>query len=215
MLKATSQRLILLVPLIVLSGLVSQIAGARGSVFIIEPAKEITEKVSLSVNSEVFGNLSVIDGYPIDFWITSPSGTTVLRYAEIVNDSFNFATNENGFYTMHLNNTYVRQNVTVALVWVVNFKAIIQENVNVGTSVGVAEVVPPTTHPELPEIDDPRSENLYVKYLNFLGSYGILRVLREGISYLPICDLVLVTYCLALVVGSFEVIKHRQPATSG
>lgn len=202
------QSLILLLTIVSLLGLGVSTVSARGGVFVVKPTQEVIEDVNLGVSDEVFGNLSVTDGF-IDFYVTSPSGVTLQSYHSIANTSFSFVADENGTYSMHLNNTYQTCDVTVTLDYAVHFKAVLQENINIGFSTGVAKVVsPPQPWPE-PD-DDPELDNLYERLLNFLKASEIVRTVRDCWRYAPIRNIILVTSCIGLTVGLIEIIRHRQ-----
>jgi hypothetical protein len=200
--------LILLLTTVLLLALGISTAKARGGVFIVKPTQEVIEDVNLEVSDEVFGNLSVSDGF-IDFYVTNPSGATVQSFHYIANTSFSFVADENGTYSMHLNNTYQTCDVTVTLHYSVLFKVVSQVNMNVGFSTGVAKVVPRPQPP--PEPDKPDElDDLYEKYLNFLKASEILRTVRDCWRYLPIRNVTLAMSCIALAVELIEIGRHRQ-----
>lgn len=139
------RRLILVSIAVLLASFFISAVSARGCEFVIEPLREVTENVELNVSDEVFGNLSVSNGF-IDFYVTNPSGIILLCYNKTAFNTFNFAAGENGLFTMHLANTHQTENVNVTLNYAVHFKAVLQEKINVGYSVGTAHVIsPPTT----------------------------------------------------------------------
>jgi len=80
----------LLLSLILLSffGLLIGNVHARGGIYEIEPNREITEIVRLSVSDEVFVNFSVIGG-TVDFLVISPKGVIILEYANVARCLFN------------------------------------------------------------------------------------------------------------------------------
>lgn len=206
--KIVILRLILLLTIVLLLALGIFTAKARGGVFVIKPTQEVIEHINLGVSDEVFGNLSVTDGF-IDFYVTSPSGVTLQSYHSIANTSFSFLADENGTYSIHLNNTYQTSDVTVTLDYAVHFKVVLQENINIGLSTGVAKVVSPLQ--PWPEPDDgPELDNLYEKLLNFLKASEILRTVRDCRIYVPIRNIILVMSCIGLTVRLIEIIRHRQ-----
>lgn len=202
--KRINCKLILSSVIVLLLTLGTQAASARGGIFVVEPKREVVEEVNLSagagVSSEVVGDLSVTNG-SIDFWITSPSGVILLYDKKIANSSFSFVAKENGNYTMHLSNSYLTQNVTVTLNYGINMNITAVVNINVGMSTGVATVVAPP--PLWPDIEDPRPnlDNLYERYLNFLKTPEILRILREGLEDMPIQEVLPAVSCSILAVG--------------
>jgi hypothetical protein len=208
-------KLILFSVIVLLLALGTQAASARGGIFVVEPKREVVEEINLSagagVSSEVVGDLSVTNG-SIDFWITSPSGVVVLYDHKIANNSFGFVAKENGNYTMHMSNTYLTQNVTVTLNYGINMNIIAVANLNVGTSasVGVARVVAPPPPP--PGVDDPRPnlDDLYERYLNLLEGSKILRILGEGLEYMPVSEMLLAVTCSVLAVGLGMIAKRRR-----
>jgi len=181
-------------------------AGARGDVFVIEPAQEVTENVELDVSSDVAGNFSVKNGF-IEFYVTDPSGIVILCYNKTAFNTFSFAAGENGIFTMHLVNTYQTEKVNVTLNYGINFCVVIQEKVNADFSLGTARVVPPPTLPPSPE-DSPNLDNPYEKYLNFVSARFVLRILRDVWKYMPLQNTVLILGCTLLVTALIEISKR-------
>lgn len=98
-----------------------------------EPFRKSIESVGLGVSDEVVGNLSVSNGF-IDFYITSPSGVVLLCYNHTVFNTFSFTAEEKGVFVFHLANTYQTENVEVILNYGVNFKVVLQEQINFGVN---------------------------------------------------------------------------------
>lgn len=194
--------------------LVHTVSAGHGGVFVLEPNQEATDRIYLTVSSEAVGTVLVNNSLPIDFWVTDPSGTMLLGYDRFGNISFRFVADKNGNYTMHLKNAYQAQNVTVVLDYSLNFVVVLQESIKIQASAGVAKVASPPPSLSLPDIDGPDLDNLYEKYSNFQRASEILRALRDSSNYLPVRDLILMTYCFALVAGSIEIVRRRQPVTS-
>ena len=180
---------------------------ARGGVFVIAPMGEITENVELKVSDKVVGNVSAGNGL-IDFSITSPSGIVLLCYNKTTFNAFSFAAEENGTYTMHLANTDRTENENATLNYVVHFEVVLQAKANVGFSVGTVHVIAPSPPP--PDTDYPEWDNLYEKYLNFLGSSEILRIVRDYGRYLPLRNMVLVIGCIISIMGLIEIARQGQ-----
>ena len=138
------RRLISVYIVVFLASLLISAVSARGGEFLIEPSHEVTENVALTVSDEVFGNLSVSNGF-IDFYVTSPSGVILLRYNKTAFNTFNFVAEENGNFTMHLVNVHQSENVNATL----NFMCELQTNVGFELSVEIASIIspPPMTTP--------------------------------------------------------------------
>jgi len=117
--------------------------NARGEAFVIEPSKEVIEKVELKVPDEVVGNVTVSNG-SIDFYITNPSGTILFYSNETAFESFKFTAKQNGTYIMHLLNP-TQENVTATLNYGINFFIILQETITMTSSLGTAVVTTITT----------------------------------------------------------------------
>jgi hypothetical protein len=89
-------------------------------VFVIEPSKEATQNVESNGCQSITGNVSAIGGN-IDFYITDPSGTTLLCYENILVADFNISTTQNGTYILHMVNRWSLNNITVELSYGRNF----------------------------------------------------------------------------------------------
>jgi hypothetical protein len=124
----------------VLASLCVASVQAKSTTYHIEPTKEATESIVLDVSDSAVGNVSIDNGL-IDFYVTNPSGHSILRYNSTTFELFNFTAVEKGAYTMHFANANQEGNVTVLLSYCVNFTITVHENINVGTSTGVANVL--------------------------------------------------------------------------
>lgn len=131
---------------LVLTSLFVISAQARGGTFNIAPTQEATDTVKLWVSDSIVGNVSVYNGR-IDFCISNPHGVTVLCYNQTSFESFNLTAEEEGVYIIHLVNNYETENVTVLLSYGANFNVVLQLNLSVGMSTGVATVVAIPTPP--------------------------------------------------------------------
>jgi hypothetical protein len=100
----------------VLASLCVASVQAKSTTYHIEPTKEATESIVLDVSDSAVGNVSIDNGL-IDFYVTNPSGHSILRYNSTTFELFNFTAVEKGAYTMHF------------------------ANANLGTSTGVANVL--------------------------------------------------------------------------
>lgn len=98
------------------------------SVFVIEPSKEVIQNVQTDWCKSIGGNVSV-DGGNIDFYVTDPSGTTLLRYENISFINFKFNTTQNGTYIIHLANRCSANNVTATLFYGRNFEVTVSETI--------------------------------------------------------------------------------------
>ena len=186
------------------------LAEARGGSFVIGSMQGAVENVDLGISDQVFGNLSVSDGC-IDFFIVNPSGVTVQTFQNVTGVSFNFEADENGNYSMRLNNTYQAHDVTVELKYGVNMIVTSQVNMNVGISSGVAHVVSITLPPP-PEQPDEQDDYVVGPYLNFLRAADILKTATNARTVLPIRNVTLMS-CIASLVGMAIIlnIKARRP----
>lgn len=164
--------------------------NARGGVFVIKPRQEVTDSVELMVSDatsvEVYGNLSVADGF-VDFYVTSPSGMVLLCYNKTAFSTFKFVANENGTYVLHLANRWSQSNVTVRLHYRVHWKIIVEEKTGIGTSTENVQLI---TSPPLPPINIPDVISLLATIVSLL--YYILKILgvkiylyrKENVKYI-------------------------------
>jgi hypothetical protein len=207
------EALLLLVVAVMLSFVIGTGEAGHGSVLVLEPAQEVTERISLTVSSEVYGNLSTDNG-SIDFWVTGPSDDTLICHYGIENCSFKLVAEQDGNYTMHMNNTYQMQNVITKLEYSVNRVFVFQGNVGLNFNVDSTTQIPqPPPPPTLPDVDDPRgnSEDFYRPYLNFQRSSQILATLESFLKHMPMSNLVPIVYFLALIVVLKEIEKRPKP----
>jgi filamentous hemagglutinin family protein len=187
--KTIKHYLILLVSVLMLAFFVS-VARASNRSFVIGPMQEAVENVDLGVSDQVFGNLSVSDGC-IDFFIVNPSGVTVQTFQNVSSVSFNFVADENGNYSMRLNNTYQAYDVTAELDYAVSREFVFQERVN-ASSFGSLVIAPPPTRPLEPDDNEP-TDYLVEPYLNFLGAADILKTATNARTILPIRNFTLIS----------------------
>jgi hypothetical protein len=191
--KTTKLCLILLPVSVLMLAFFVSVARASNRSFVIAPMQEAVEKVNLGVSDQVVGNLSISSGY-IDFFIVNPSGVTVQTFQNVTSVSFNFEADENGNYSMRLNNTYQAYDVTVELDYGVSMTFNIQANMNVGSSSGFVQVIgPPPTRPLQPDDDEEPTDSLVEPYLNFLRAGDILKTASGSRTLLPIRNVVLMT----------------------
>lgn len=205
--KTTKLHLILLPVLVLMLVFCVSVAEARGGSFVIEPMQEAVENVNLGVSDQVFGNLSVRDGY-VDLFITNPSGTTVQGFHNISSINFNFVANESGTYSMRLNNTYQVYDVTVELKHSVSMTVNAQVGVNVGISSGFIQVMPPPTRPLEPDDNEP-TDYLIKPYLNFLRAADILKTVTNARTILPIRNVALMSI-IASIAGLTVILNPRR-----
>jgi len=141
-----TRRTLVNVPIVLLLvGLFIGSVNARGGSFIVGPKSEVTENVVLDTSNSVYGNVSVDNGF-VDFFVTSPSGDVLLRYAKTSLNSFNFTATEKGTYQIHAANTYRTEavNITLNYMVAVSFQLSATLKVSEGVSVGTATVLPPS-----------------------------------------------------------------------
>lgn len=184
------------------------VARASNRSFVIGSMEEAVENVNLGVSDQVVGNLSVSDGC-IDFFIVNPSGVTVQTSQNVSSVSFNFVADENGNYSMRLNNTYQAYDVTVELDYGVNRTFVFQERLNAGSSMGVAHVGPSIIRPPPPNFEDDKpTDYLFEPYFNFLKAADILKTATNARTILPIRNVTLMN-CIASVVGLTIILNPR------
>lgn len=116
------------------------------SVFIIQPSEEATQSVQVTDGCKSFaGNLTVIDGM-VDFYITDPSGTTILQYENVSYTDFSVNTTLNGIYLIHLANRISVGNVTASLYYGRNFSFAESVTISLMATAGMtASKLPPST----------------------------------------------------------------------
>jgi hypothetical protein len=172
---------------------------ARGETFVIEPMKEVTERIesqaSDSCHIDVRGNLSVLNDSFVDFYVTDPSGIMFLCYNKTSFVNFNFAMEENGTYLMHMVNAFSANNVTALLSYGLNFQIVLQESVHMSfTSVATQTII------ARPSIDI---------WQILVQSWNVLVVISSGIS-----AVIGVTLTLLALVGFIRwKLKYRKPRT--
>lgn len=202
--KTTKLCLILLPVSVLMLAFYVSVARARDGSFVIGPMQEAVENVDLGVSDQVFGNLSVSSA-SIDFFITDPSGATVLGFHNVSSISFNFVASENGTYSMHLENAYQAYDVTVELDYRVKMTINAQVGLNIGVSSGSIQVGRPLPPPPEPDNDE---DNLVEQYLNLLGASDILRTTSSARTILPIRSVTLMSI-IASVAGLAMVVSPR------
>jgi len=102
---------------------------ATNSTFIIEPSTEVTQNVESNLNYQsIAGNVSIIGG-TVDFYVTDPSGLTVLQYSNISIKEFSMDITQNGTYIIHLASRMSTVNVTATLYYGSNFAYVASESV--------------------------------------------------------------------------------------
>jgi len=184
--KTTKLCLILLTVSVLMLAFCVSVARARGGSLVLGSMQEAVESVDLGVSDEVFGNLSVSNGY-IDFFVTNASGATIQGFHNVSSTSFNFVASENGTYYMHSKNSYQAYDVTVKLDYGVSITVNAQVGVNIGISSGFAQVIaPPPTRPLEPDDGNEPSDNPIEQYLNFLKASEILKMASNARIILPI-----------------------------
>jgi hypothetical protein len=100
--------------LLLLVALVGSVRAST-SVFVIEPSTEVAQNVECPNGCQsIGGNVSVVGG-SIDFYVTDPSGTSVLRYENTSFVDFGVDTVQNGTYVIHLVNRLSINNVNATL----------------------------------------------------------------------------------------------------
>jgi len=123
------KRVILVSLPLLLIALVGSVQASTG-VFLIEPLKEATQNVECPSSCQsIGGNISAVGGN-IDFYITDPSGVTVLRYENISFVDFKVNTAQNGTYVIHLANRLSTNNVTATLFYGRNFYIVLSAEVS-------------------------------------------------------------------------------------
>lgn len=88
--------------------LISSCFAAEVETITVEPSHYKLLIFNLNPGDKFSGSLSITGGAndDIDFWITGPSGGTVLNLGRVYEGtSFEFTANEKGAYTLHFDNT--------------------------------------------------------------------------------------------------------------
>jgi len=139
-------RRVMFVSLLFLLALIGSVQA--NSVFVIEPSKEVTQSVQTDWCKSIGGNVSV-DGGNIDFYVTDPSGTTLLSYENISFINFKFNTTQNGTYVIHLANRWSANNVTATLFYGRNFEVTVSETIRMWQTVTTTTMTltTPSTNP--------------------------------------------------------------------
>jgi hypothetical protein len=211
--KTTKLHLILFPVSVLMLVFCVSVARASNQSFVIGSMQEAEENVYLGVSDSVVGNLSVMNGSHIDFFIDNPDGITVQGFLNVSNVNFNLVVDKNGTYSMRLNNTYQVFDVTVELDYGASITVNAQVGVNVGSSSGVAHVVAPLppTRPLKPDDDEP-TDYLVKPYLNFLRAADLLKMATEARTILPIRNVTLMS-CIAsgLVLTIVIGMREREP----
>lgn len=117
-LAVTSMRLHLLLVFCLLFGMVMLSINAVSAVartIYVEAEKEAVENLSLKVDDEVSGRISVIgdSSDDIDFFITDPGENVVVQHEKVSVQDFRFKASREGTYTLHFDNTFSTERKTV------------------------------------------------------------------------------------------------------
>jgi len=167
--------------LLIISSFLIGNVKARTEVFLLEPEKEATYSLQLTIHERVSGNVSV-EGSVVDFYVTSPTRAVVFHYNQTANTNFNFTASENGNYTMHFVNSFSTTNVTIMMNYSILFvvKSQIGINFNAGATALATQQPSPLPKPRKPSLED-----FFKKYLNFLEAEKILNIVRDASKYMP------------------------------
>lgn len=81
----------------------------------VEAGKEEIENISLKVEDEAKGRLSVLGGSDndIDFSITGPNGEAVVSEERVSTMDFRFTASKEGLYALHFDNSFSTERKTV------------------------------------------------------------------------------------------------------
>ncbi len=82
--------------------------ACAGETFTVPPFQQVVRTLSLREGDNVVGSFSVSggSGNDINFYITDPSGLTILRLDRVTYTSFSFSGGISGPYTMHFDNSF-------------------------------------------------------------------------------------------------------------
>jgi hypothetical protein len=121
-------------------------ARAQGA-FVIQPSKGVTQSVQVTDGCQsIAGNVSVVGGV-IDFYITDPSGTTILQYENVSFKDFSVNTTQNGTYLIHLTNRWSIDNVSATLSYGGNFNFVFSETVRTWHTIATTTTTTSTQSP--------------------------------------------------------------------
>lgn len=134
------------------------------SVFSLSPSEDVVQNVECPIGCQDFrGNVSAVGGN-IDFYVTDPSGNTVLRHDNISFIRFEVSTPQNGTYAIHLANRLSASNVTATLFCGRNVCIVVTETVTTTQGmISTNTTTPPTSTPAIPLIE------LLTAFLTILG----------------------------------------------
>ncbi len=90
--------------------------GAVSRTIYVDAGQEKAEDISLKVDDEVSGRISVVGGSnKIDFSITDPGGEAVVPTGEVSVKNFRFTASKEGTYMLHFDNSFSNDRKTVTL----------------------------------------------------------------------------------------------------
>ncbi len=88
--------------------------GAVSRTISVDAGQEKVEDISLKVDDEVSGKISVVGGSnKIDFSITDPSGEAIVPTERVSVKDFRFTASKEGTYTLHFDNSFSTDHKTV------------------------------------------------------------------------------------------------------
>jgi protein ERP2 len=81
----------------------------------VDAGQNEVESISLKVNDEVSGRISVIGGSndDIDFYITDPDGEAIMQKERVSVKDFRFTASKEGTYKLHFDNSFSTDRKTV------------------------------------------------------------------------------------------------------
>lgn len=142
----------------------------RGENLVIEPNRDVTKTIPLTISSSVVGNMSA-NGL-VDLYVNCPSGAVIYYVNQTAFTKFSFTANENGNYTIHVINAN-QKNVTATLNYALNLVVGLHESI--GVNFNVATAVIPATATSIDWVT-------LIESLSGVGSIvGLLLKIRKGI----------------------------------
>jgi len=108
--------LLVLLVFAVLTSLVIGTVKTTTENFTVPPRSEVTRPLSLQKNDRVVVSFSVVgESHGLNFYLTDPNGSTILRYDRVGQTSFSFLTELAGTYVLHFDNSLSSESKMVTL----------------------------------------------------------------------------------------------------
>lgn len=183
--KLLKKLLVIIMPILVLAVLASPVF-ARGGVFEITPHQEAVQSLPiLNTDESAAGNVSA-SGY-IDFYVLGPNGTVLLCYNHTEFAEFKFYPDVKGVCTIHMADNYESGNVTVNLIYGINFvvvcEATIDFTMSTATTAQTASITITSEPSYWSEILDFIKNNISAIFTALLGALGSIVAWLKKLPY--------------------------------